>query len=154
MMKRSHGYVDGCAFCDVVRGQTDSFKVFQKQYTLAFLDRRPLFPGHCLLVTTTHFATLAELPDSWIKHVFADVRMLARAVEQAMNAEGTFVAINNRVSQSVAHFHVHVVPRRKGDGLKGFFWPRHPYKDREEIDRVLAALQSSLASLQKGGKGS
>lgn len=146
MTKLSYSYQDGCLFCQIVRGKSDSFRVFEDEHTFVFLDRRPLFPGHCLLVTKSHFSTLNDLPDTWTEPVFSDVRKLARAVEQTMKAEGTFVAVNNRVSQSVPHFHVHVVPRSKGDGLKGFFWPRHPYKNREEIDRVLARLQSTMAA--------
>ena len=135
-------------FCKIVRGDTPAHKLFEDENTLAFLDHRPLFPGHCLLVPKEHLETLTDLPPSLIKPFFANVQLLSVAVERAMNAEGTFVALNNRVSQSVPHFHLHIVPRRKGDGLKGFFWPRSKYKSPEEIAQVLKALQAALAQLQ------
>ena len=97
---------------------------------MAFLDRRPLFPGHCLLVPKTHYETLTDLPQQLVTDLFTNAQVLARAVEKAMEAEGTFVAINNRISQSVPHLHVHVVPRRRNDGLRGFFWPRQGYPRR------------------------
>lgn len=122
--------------------------VFEDEDTLAFLDHRPLFPGHCLLIPKTHLETLGDLPSSLIKPFFANVQLLSVAIEHGMNAEGTFVALNNRVSQSIPHFHVHIVPRRKGDGLKGFFWPRSKYKSPEEIAEVLKSLQAALAQLQ------
>ncbi|HEV2113541.1 MAG TPA: HIT family protein, partial [Terriglobales bacterium] len=119
-------------------------------YSFAFLDHRPLFPGHLLFITKSHIATLFDLPDSLLSPVFANVRLLSGAVMQGMRAEGTFVAINNRVSQSVPHFHVHIVPRRKGDGLKGFFWPRRAYKNDQEIESTLAELRSAIQALQHG----
>ncbi len=115
---------------------------------LAFLDHRPLFPGHCLLVPRDHHETLADLPVNLINPIFTDAQLLARAVEQSMNAEGTFVAMNNRVSQSVPHLHIHIVPRKKKDGLKGFFWPRQPYKDEQEIKKVQNTLRAALAALK------
>jgi len=116
-----------CLFCKIARGIVPSFKVFEDDLSLVFLDHRPLFAGHCLLIVKSHLETLEDLPDSIVGAVFSNVRMLSRAVMRGMQAEGTFIAVNNRVSQSVPHFHVHIVPRRKGDGLKGFFWPRRKY---------------------------
>lgn len=139
---------EGCIFCNIIRGAVPSFKVFEDDISLAFLDHRPLFPGHTLLIVKSHMETLLDLPDSLIGPLFVNVRRLSQAVTQGMQAEGTFVAINNRVSQSVPHFHVHIVPRRKGDGLKGFFWPRRAYKDQQEIDATLRAVRSALAELQ------
>jgi len=136
-------------FCNMVRGAIPCFKVFEDDISLAFLDHRPLFPGHTLLIVKSHIETLFDLPDSLVGAVFTNVRLLSQAVMQGMQAEGTFVAINNRVSQSVPHFHVHIVPRRKRDGLKGFFWPRRAYKDEEEIKATLHALHSALAALQE-----
>jgi histidine triad (HIT) family protein len=115
---------------------------------LAFLDHRPLFPGHCLLIPKEHFETLSDLPQSLIGPFFANVQLLSRGIEAAMGAEGTFVAINNRVSQSVPHFHVHIVPRRKKDGLKGFFWPRSKYGSEEEITDAQQRIVAALAQLQ------
>jgi histidine triad (HIT) family protein len=141
-------FQEGCLFCKIVRGDTAADKVFEDENTLAFLDHRPLFPGHCLLVPKDHLETLGDLPPSLIRPFFANVQLLSVAIEHGMNAEGTFVALNNRVSQSVPHFHVHIVPRRKGDGLKGFFWPRSKYKGAEEIAEVLSALHCAIVELQ------
>jgi len=134
---------ENCAFCKIVR-HDDGFRVFEDEQTIAFLDHRPLFPGHCLLIPKAHFETITDLPDSLVTPLFANVRMLSAAVELAMRAEGTFIAANNRVSQSVPHFHVHIVPRTKGDGLKGFFWPRRKYKSPEEIASVTSALHAAI----------
>ena len=116
---------------------------------IAFLDHRPLFPGHCLLVPKDHFETLSDLPGELVGPFFKNVQLLARAVELALEAEGSFVAMNNRVSQSVPHLHVHVVPRRKKDGLKGFFWPRHKYEDETQMVAAQKAIQAAIATIQK-----
>ena len=137
-----------CEFCKVVCGETPGCVVFEDEVSLAFLDRRPLFPGHCLLVPKTHYATLGDLPAELIPPFFANARLLAEAVERAMEAEGSFVAINNRVSQSVPHLHVHIVPRRKKDGLKGFFWPRQAYQSPEEMLTARDRIRSAIARLQ------
>jgi histidine triad (HIT) family protein len=137
-----------CVFCKIIRGEQKSHLVFENEMSLAFLDHRPLFPGHCLLVPREHYATLADLPVSLIAPLFTSAQLLARAVEESLNAEGTFVALNNRVSQSVPHLHVHIVPRRKKDGLKGFFWPRQPYKDEQAISEVQKTLRSAIARLK------
>lgn len=139
---------ENCTFCNIIRGRIPSHKVFEDDISLAFLDHRPLFAGHCLFIVKDHLETLVDLPDALVGPLFLNVQLLSRAVMQGMNAEGIFVAVNNRVSQSVPHFHVHIVPRRKGDGLKGFFWPRRAYKDANEIDDTLRALHSALASLR------
>jgi histidine triad (HIT) family protein len=137
----------GCLFCRIVAGTLASPVVFEDESSFAFLDHRPLFPGHTLLVPKQHYETLADLPDALIQPFFTNAQLLARAVEQALQAEGTFVAINNRVSQSVPHLHVHIVPRRKGDGLRGFFWPRQKYKDAEELARIQRQVEESVARL-------
>ena len=139
---------DGCPFCRIASGEGESHAVFEGEASIAFLDRRPLFPGHCLLVPKRHYETLIDLPPALVGPLFREAQLLARAVERAMGAEGTFVAVNNRVSQSVPHLHVHVVPRRRKDGLKGFFWPRRPYKDQEEAERVRDAIRSAVEELQ------
>jgi len=141
-----------CTFCKIIRGEIQSHLVFEDDASLAFLDHRPLFPGHCLLVPKIHHETLIDLPADLIAPLFANAQLLARAVEQSLQAEGTFVAMNNRVSQSVLHLHIHVVPRRKKDGLKGFFWPRQPYKNEDEIRQVQSALQAALTQLQSQKK--
>ena len=112
--------------------------------SVAFLDHRPLFPGHTLLVPRSHHQTLADLPVDLVAPLFTTAQRLARAVESAMDAEGTFVAVNNKVSQSVPHLHVHVVPRRRKDGLRGFFWPRHPYAGDAEMHEVGARIRAAL----------
>ena len=141
---------EDCAFCKIVRGEVPSCTVFEDEASLAFLDHRPLFPGHCLLIPRQHFETLLDLPASLITALFLNAQLLARAAELALGAEGSFVAVNNRVSQSVPHFHIHVVPRRKKDGLKGFFWPRQKYKDEAAMREVQSALKSAIAQLQDG----
>ena len=137
-----------CAFCKIVRND-DGSRVFEDEHTIAFLDHRPLFPGHCLVIPRDHFAIIQDLPQSLIAPLFANVRMLATAVELGMQAEGTFIAANNRISQSVPHFHVHIVPRRKGDGLKGFFWPRRKYGNIEEVTAVLNALRAAIPRVRQ-----
>jgi len=111
---------------------------------MAFLDARPLFPGHTLLVPREHIETLDRVQAALIGRLFTAAQRLARAVEAAMQADGTFVAINNRVSQSVPHLHIHVVPRRKGDGLRGFFWPRTKYASEEHAGEVADAIRKAL----------
>ena len=133
-----------CLFCRIGIGELEAQIVFEDDNALAFLDHRPLFPGHCLLIPRKHFETLDDLPQDLISPFFSNVQLLSRAVRLAMNAEGTFVAMNNRVSQSVPHLHVHVVPRRKGDGLKGFFWPRNKYSSQEEMIRVREKIKTAL----------
>ncbi len=133
-----------CTFCRVIARELESAIVLEDANVLAFLDHRPLFPGHCLLIPKTHYETLPDLPPEMLQPLFGAAQRLARAVETGLGAEGTFVAINNRVSQSVPHLHVHVVPRRKKDGLKGFFWPRNPYAREEEMRAAQAAILSAL----------
>lgn len=138
-----------CLFCGIVTGEVSASIVFQDDISLAFLDHRPLFPGHCLLIPKNHYETLNDLPAELVGPFFENVQLLARAVELALEAEGSFVAINNRISQSVPHFHVHIVPRRKKDGLKGFFWPRNKYENDNEILMTQKAIQETIAAMQK-----
>jgi histidine triad (HIT) family protein len=136
--------VSDCVFCAIVAGHTPAHVVYSDDATLAFLDLRPVFPGHVLLVPRDHHETLTDLPPAMVTPLFAAARHLAGAVEAAMNAHGTFVAMNNRVSQSVPHLHVHVVPRRRKDGLRGFFWPRQRYAGEEEMDDVAARIRAAI----------
>ena len=122
--------------------------MFEDDVSLAFLDRRPVFPGHCLLVPKEHYETLDDLPGSLVGPLFANVQLLSRAVELGLNADGTFIAINNRINQSVPHLHVHVVPRRRGDGLRGFFWPRQRYRDQDHIREVPGAIREALGGIK------
>ena len=137
-----------CAFCEIVGGQRDGYVVLEDELSLAFLDQRPLFPGHTLLVPRVHHETLIDLPDEFVEPLFANARLLARAMEHALDAEGSFVAINNRVSQSVPHLHVHVVPRRRKDGLRGFFWPRHKYRDEAHAAETAETLRTAVEGLR------
>jgi histidine triad (HIT) family protein len=142
--------VAGCLFCQIAAGAVAAPIVFQDKTSLAFLDHRPVFPGHTLLIPKQHYETLADLPAPLIQPYFAGAQLLARAVELAMAADGTFVGINNRVSQSVAHLHVHIVPRRKKDGLRGFFWPRQPYKTPEEAEEIRKKIAGTVERLRAG----
>jgi histidine triad (HIT) family protein len=135
-------------FCRVARGEADeALVVLEDGQTLAFLDHRPLFPGHSLLIPRAHVETLIDLPDEVLPELFSNARLLARAMEEGLGADGSFVAINNRVSQSVPHLHVHVAPRRFKDGLKGFFWPRHKYESEAQAEAVAARLRETVAAL-------
>ncbi len=139
---------DTCLFCRIVSGELPATIVYEDDNSVAFLDHRPLFPGHTLLVPREHVETLGELPTKLVAPYFEAAQLLSRAVEAAMEAEGTFVAMNNRVSQSVPHLHVHVVPRRKKDGLKGFFWPRTKYKSDEEMEEVKKKIANALKKIK------
>jgi histidine triad (HIT) family protein len=136
-----------CRFCAIVGGDLDAHVVFQDEASLAFLDNRPLFPGHTLLVPRVHHEALWDLPGELVGPLFANARLLASAVREAMGAQGAFVAVNNIVSQSVPHLHVHVVPRNRKDGLRGFFWPRLTYESeaaaRETAKAVRAAVEQA-----------
>jgi histidine triad (HIT) family protein len=139
---------NGCVFCEIVAGGRDAHVVLDDELSLAFLDQRPLFPGHTLLVPREHHETLIDLPAELVSPLFDNARLLARAMERGLEAEGSFVAINNRVSQSVPHLHIHVVPRRRKDGLRGFFWPRHKYDDDDHAAETAATLRSTIETLR------
>jgi histidine triad (HIT) family protein len=135
-----------CVFCGIIDGTTPASFVAQTDDVVAFLDARPLFKGHVLVVPRAHVVTLADLPPSLLAPFFGAVQRLSRAVPAALGAQGTFIAMNNVVSQSVPHLHAHVVPRTKGDGLKGFFWPRAHYADDAERDAYAAKIASAFAA--------
>ncbi len=122
--------------------------VFEDDVSLAFLDNRPLFPGHSLLIPREHHETIWDLPDDLIAPLFANAQLLSSAIRTAMNAQGAFIALNNVVSQSVPHVHVHVVPRNRKDGLRGFFWPRTKYDDDEHARRTAEAIRAAVAPMQ------
>jgi histidine triad (HIT) family protein len=140
-----------CSFCRIVQGTLPAPIVFEEPKVLAFLDHRPLFPGHCLLIPRRHYETVGDLPADAVAPLFTAARLLCLAVEQALQAEGTFLAVNNRVSQSVPHLHVHVVPRRKKDGLRGFFWPRTKYRDETEQESIRGLLHDAIYRLKESG---
>jgi histidine triad (HIT) family protein len=138
-----------CLFCKIAGGDVSARLVFEDEISLAFLDHRPVFPGHCLLIPKQHFETFSDLPENLVGPFFKNAQLLSRAVESAMEAHGTFVAMNNRVSQSVPHLHTHIVPRRRKDGLKGFFWPRHPYPNEAEAELVQETIRREVVELIK-----
>jgi histidine triad (HIT) family protein len=140
-----------CVFCEIASGQRPAHHVLDDPESLAFLDTRPVFLGHVLLVPRAHLETLADVPTELVAPLFANVQRLARAVEAALAADGTFVAINNKVSQSVPHLHVHIVPRKKKDGLRGFFWPRHKYESDDDAARHATRIRDALVSSAPGG---
>ena len=124
--------------------------MFEDEISVGFLDHRPVFHGHTLLVPRAHVPLLADLPTALVGPFFANVQLLARVMETGLGAEGSFVAVNNRISQSVPHLHVHVVPRRRQDGLRGFFWPRQRYASDAEMTRVQSLLVDAIAAIRTG----
>jgi histidine triad (HIT) family protein len=142
-----------CRFCAIVAGDEDGHVVYEDEHSLAFLDHRPLFPGHTLLVPREHHETLSDLPRELLAPLFASARLLSRAIPEAMDKPGSFVAMNNVVSQSVPHLHVHVVPRRPKDGLRGFFWPRRKYDGEEHMAEVAEQLRATIGQLRDSDRG-
>lgn len=136
-----------CVFCRIVRGELKAHTVYEDAEVIAFLDSAPLFPGHCLISPKQHVGTLLDLPADLMAPLFGTAKLVAGALETTLEAEGSFVAVNNRVSQSVPHLHVHVVPRKRGDGLKGFFWPRRPYRDEVHMESTGRALREAIAGM-------
>jgi histidine triad (HIT) family protein len=136
----------GCVFCGVAAGQERSHVVLDEPEIIAFLDHRPVFKGHILVIPRRHVVTLPELPADLLGPLFGAVARCCTAVVDALGAEGSWVAENNIVSQAVPHLHVHVVPRRRGDGLRGFFWPRHTYDDDDEMVAYATRLRTALGS--------
>lgn len=141
-----------CVFCEIIAGKLPAHVVLDDDVVLAFLDKTPLFPGHVLVVPRAHVVTLPELPPAQVGPLFERVQLLSAAVPHALGAQGSFVALNNVVSQSVPHLHVHVVPRTKGDGLKGFFWPRKKYGSDAEMAGVADGIRAALSSLSSSPK--
>lgn len=133
-----------CVFCDIIAGKIPGHIVLEDDVVHAFLDTKPLFVGHVLVVPKKHVVTLPELPIDQVALFFARVQRITAALPKALGAQGTFVAMNNVVSQSVPHLHCHVVPRTKGDGLKGFFWPRTKYKTDEHLRETAEKIRSAL----------
>lgn len=138
-----------CVFCEIVSGRAAAHRVLDEPEAVAFLDVRPLIKGHVLLVPREHRETLTDVPVPELGPLFALAQRLAGAVQSAAGAGGTFVAMNNKVSQSVPHLHVHVVPRNRGDGLKGFFWPRHRYESDAEAAEFAERIRAALAGPQR-----
>jgi histidine triad (HIT) family protein len=135
--------VKPCVFCSIIREETPAAVVQRTEHSLAFLDTSPVFKGHVLIVPLTHVITLADLPAAQVGDFFSDVQRVSAVLPNALGADGTFVANNNIVSQSVAHLHVHVVPRRRKDGLRGFFWPRQRY-DVDEMNDYARVIERAI----------
>lgn len=144
-----------CLFCAIVDGSADGWRVLTSDAAVGFLDTRPVFKGHVLVVPPGHVETLPDLPTAQLAPFFGEVQRVASAVPGALGATGTFVAVNNTVSQSVPHLHVHVVPRTKGDGLRGFLWPRTTYAGDDEAaayrDRIAQALRGDAGEPDDAG---
>jgi histidine triad (HIT) family protein len=136
-----------CPFCAIAAGEAEAEVVYEDDHALAFLDHRPLFAGHSLLIPREHVETLGELPDELIEPYFRAARLLSVAIRDAMGAEGSFVALNNVVSQSVPHLHTHVVPRVRKDGLRGFFWPRTKYEGDDHLAATALKVREAVAAL-------
>ncbi|HVM54575.1 MAG TPA: HIT family protein [Acidimicrobiales bacterium] len=135
---------EGCPFCEVIAGAAGAAKVVDEERVVAFLDTSPVFKGHVLVVPRAHHETLVDVPEELLAPLFRTVQRVQRAIVDALGAQGTFVAANNTVSQSVPHLHVHVVPRTKGDGLRGFFWPRVKYDSTDDYEDHAARLRAAL----------
>ncbi len=135
-----------CLFCTIVAGQAPAATVLEHPDALGFLDTAPVFPGHVLLVPRVHVVTLAELPAELLGPFFAQVQRVSAALPVALGCEGTWVSMNNVVSQSVPHLHVHVVPRTRKDGLRGFYWPRQKYPDAEALATMAQRITDALSS--------
>lgn len=133
-----------CEFCKIANKEGKAHVVMEDSKTIAFLDIRPLFPGHVLLIPKKHIKNLSELPEDTMGTLFGNVKLLCGAIEKAMMSDGTFIAINDKVSQSVPHLHIHVVPRKFKDGLKGFFWPRYKYSGEQEMKKVQSKIIAAL----------
>jgi histidine triad (HIT) family protein len=136
--------IEGCRFCAIIAGDDRAHVVFEDDISIAFLDHRPLFPGHALLAPREHFETVWDLPDELVGPLFTNAKSLSKAIRTAMASQGAFIALNNVVSQSVPHLHVHLVPRNRKDGLRGFFWPRRKYDSEEHMRETAAAIRGVL----------
>jgi histidine triad (HIT) family protein len=134
-------------------GEDPGSVVFEDEISVAFLDHRPLFPGHSLLVPRDHLDTIWDLPTELIGPLFTNAQMLSLAIRNAMKAQGAFVAVNNVVSQSVPHFHIHLVPRNRKDGLRGFFWPRRKYESEEHLAETAELVRAEVERVMAGEAG-
>jgi histidine triad (HIT) family protein len=142
------GKLLACPFCEILRnqGKPEATRqvLFRDNTTGAILDSRPVFFGHTLVIPIKHYETLLDLPNEIITPLFSNARLIARAVKTTMKADGIFIGVNNIVSQSVPHLHIHVVPRKFGDGLRGFFWPRRNYKNTEEMNEISELIKQAI----------
>lgn len=137
-----------CLFCQIVSGKVDSYSVFEDKDTFAFLDASPIFFGHILLVPKKHYRSISEIPNDTIGILFSNVKPLAKALEIALGADGTLIAVNDKVSQSKPHLHIHIIPRKFGDGFRGSFWPRYKYPSREAAIKIQDKIKEALSQLK------
>jgi histidine triad (HIT) family protein len=133
-----------CVFCRITRGEQPAVVVYEDDRTMAFLDDRPVFHGHTLLVPKVHVQVLADLPAGRVEHFFLLAQRLERAVERGLDADGSMVLVNNVVSQSVPHLHLHVIPRRRRDGLRFWLGPRHPYTSQEQAEATARRIRETM----------
>ena len=133
-----------CVFCEIIKKEKPGFIVDEDEQILTFLDNRPLFYRHCLLVPKYHYETLPDIPPDLVGPLFQKVQLMARVVKEVMQSQGTFIAMNNTVSQSVPHLHIHIVPSTRGDGLKGFFSPRKRYQSDEQMQDICNRINEGL----------
>ncbi|MGW8375862.1 HIT domain-containing protein [Streptomyces sp. ODS28] len=133
-----------CVFCEIVAGRANAYRVYEDEHAVAFLDTRPLFPGHVLVVPREHAETLVDLPPGEVAPFFARVQRLTGAVQRGMESAGSLVLANNTISQSVPHLHFHVIPRNRKDGLRGFLWPRGRYESAERAEEVAGVVRGAL----------
>ena len=145
---RARNKDNGCDFCAIVKCEVPRHIVFQDDISVAFLDKKPVFLGHCLLVPNRHYETIFDLPKDLVGPLFTNAQLLAKAVKIGLQAEGIFLAINNKVGQSVPHLHIHVVPRRFGDGLRGFFWPRQSYQSEDQMIEIGNSIRTAIEKIQ------
>lgn len=145
--KATQPFSGDCLFCKIATGSLAAAIVYEDEAVVAFLDIHPLFPGHVLLCPRAHYGTFTDVPPDLVEPLFRKGQLLTQAVETALEAEGTFLAINNRVSQTVPHLHIHIVPRRRRDGLKGFFWPRHKYESEQAMEATRTAIEQETRRL-------
>jgi histidine triad (HIT) family protein len=143
---RYRAVVTDCTFCDIAAGKLAAHIVLSDDQVVGFLDARPVFKGHVLVVPKQHVVTLSDLPAELVGPYFGAVKLVSARLPAALGAQGTFIGINNIVSQSVPHLHTHVVPRTKGDGLRGFFWPRSRYDSDDEAARYASLIRVALKS--------
>jgi histidine triad (HIT) family protein len=136
-----------CVFCQIASGSAAAALVYEDTHLFAFLDNRPLFPGHILLCPRDHYPTLLDLPAAMNSPLLEKIKLLSKALEAAVQADGSFIAVNNKISQSVPHLHVHIVPRKKKDGLRGFFWPRRKYASEAGQEAMASAIKREIETL-------
>lgn len=147
-MVQTHLSEEECKFCGVVSDKLEVKLIFSDGDSVAFLDSKPLFFGHCLLIPKKHFKTIMDAPDELLSRLFLNAKLLSKAIKEAMGSDGILLLANNEISESVPHFHIHIIPRKKGDGLHGFMWPRRTYESEAEADSVAHRIIEAVKHCQ------